>query len=697
MEAEGGDGVRPLADELTLHGLLQRHQMLLLATALIGGVALLAIWAHAQVAGGIHAVVAANWDAVLQSAEARLRRFNGQTDDFARLLSRDADVVALATEAFKGAPAGPSTAEAQDRFGSAVGWTEGYPNLNAVLLTDRGGRIAVSSPVDWRGRQLGTEALRRVAPAWTGRSANAGLLEGADLLADAEAASGPPVVLAAAPAGDAGLLVAVIDASGAFRDRVASAHGARTAETYAFDGRGRLLTGSRFDAHPNRVSDPATGLMILKDPTGGGWTRMADRAMREARPGRAFEPYPNYLGVEVIGAWTWLSDLGIGLATEIQTAEIDELLQPVRLVVLAPFVLLAGAVFWLLRQRRVLADVRSALHAARAAGPYRLVRRLGEGGMGEVYLAHHALLARPTAVKLIRGGGLGAERLARFEREVRATSRLTHPNTVEVYDFGRTADGAFYYAMEYLPGFDLARVVELDGPQPPARVVHMLRQVCASLAEAHAKGFVHRDIKPPNLMVCERGGVYDVVKVLDFGLVQEIGSSPDQRLTLGNVVVGTPSFVAPERLTDPGASDPRSDLYSVGAVAFFLLSGRQVLDGGQSTLAARRALGTPAPRLRDLPLPTVPHELDALVASCLERSPDARPTSAANLAERLEALVPVVGRWTQDDASAWWRRYEQALPQAQELEPTPVQPAAGARTSSSTGKPSRRVSSTAAS
>jgi serine/threonine-protein kinase len=188
-----------------------------------------------------------------------------------------------------------------------------------------------------------------------------------------------------------------------------------------------------------------------------------------------------------------------------------------------------------------------------------------------------------------------------------------------------------------------------------------------------------------------------VVKVLDFGLVQEIGSSPDQRLTLGNVVVGTPSFVAPERLTDPGASDPRSDLYSVGAVAFFLLSGRQVLDGGQSTLAARRALGTPAPRLRDLPLPTVPHELDALVASCLERSPDARPTSAANLAERLEALVPVVGRWTQDDASAWWRRYEQALPQAQELEPTPVQPAAGARTSSSTGKPSRRVSSTAAS
>ncbi len=695
MGAEGegpaaGRGVRAAADELLLHGLLQRHRMLLLATVLIAGVALLGIWAHARVAGGIHAIVAANWDAVLQSAEARVRRFTGQIDDFARLLARDADVLALSTDALGGTAAGPSSAELQQRFHSATGWTAAYPHLSAVLLTDRAGRIAASAPVDWRGRQLGAEALRRVAPAWTGRSASPGLLESADLLAEAADAPGVPAILAAAPAGGAGLLVAVIDASGALRDRVASAHGARTAETYAFDGHGRLLTGSRFDALANRISDPATGLTLLKDPTrsDSGLTRMAREAMREARPGRTFEPYRNYLGLEVIGAWTWLSDLDIGLATEIQTAEIAELLQPFRLTVLAPFVLLAGAVAWLLRQRRSLADVRRELDAARAAGPYRLERKLGEGGMGEVYLAHHALLARPAAVKLIRGGRLSAERLARFEGEVRATSRLTHPNTIEVYDFGRMPDGAFYYAMEYLPGLDLGKVVELDGPQSPARVVHLLRQVCGSLAEAHAKGFVHRDIKPPNLMVCERGGICDVVKVLDFGLVKEIDAPADRQVTMGSLVVGTPGFTAPERLGGAGAPDLRSDIYSLGAVAFFLLSGRPAFDGATSTLQALRAAEVPAPRLNEFPAAAVPRELEALVASCLAWSADARPRSADALAARLEALVPVVGRWTQDDARDWWRRYEHALPQVGGAPSTGDQPAAGDLTSSSTGNPS---------
>ncbi len=666
--AGGRIDLRTSADELTLHGLLQRHRMLLLAAVLLGGIALLAVWAHARVADGIHAVVGANWDTVLQSAEARVRRFNAQSVDFARMLSRDADVLALSTGPL-GQSAAPSPSDdLRRRFGDALRWTAGYPNLTAVLLIDRGGRIVASGPVDWPGRQVGAEALRRVAPAWAGLPASPRLLERSDLLGDTETAEGGPVILAAAPIGGAGLLVVVIDAAGALRDRIMSAHGARTAETYAFDGRGRLLTGSRFDAAPNRVTDPATGLTLLKDPAGGGivWTRMAEAALRDSRPGRSFEPYRGYLGLEVIGAWTWLPDVGIGLATEIQTAEIDELLRPLRFTVLAPFVLLAGAVVWLLRQRRSLADVRRDLDAAHAVGPYRLGRKLGEGGMGEVYLAQHALLARPTAVKFIRSGSMSAERIARFEREVLATSRLTHPNTVEVYDCGRTPDGVLYYAMEYLPGFDLARVVDLDGPQPAARVVHLLRQVCGSLAEAHAKGFVHRDIKPSNLMVCERGGIYDVVKVLDFGLVREVDAPADQRLTIGSLVVGTPSFTAPERLHGAGAADPRSDLYSVGAVAFFLLSGRPVLEGGTSTLAAIRAIDRPAPRLRDLPGLAVPAELEALVRSCLAGSVDGRPEGADVLAARLDDLVPVVGRWAQADARSWWRRYQHTLAETQE-------------------------------
>jgi serine/threonine-protein kinase len=223
--------------------------------------------------------------------------------------------------------------------------------------------------------------------------------------------------------------------------------------------------------------------------------------------------------------------------------------------------------------------------------------------------------------------------------------------------------------MEYLPGFDLARVVELDGPQHPTRVVHLLRQVAGSLAEAHAKGFVHRDIKPPNLMVCERGGVFDVVKLLDFGLVKELDAPADRQLTAASLVVGTPGFTAPERLSGAGVPDPRSDIYSVGAVAFFLLSGRLPFEGGASTLQVLRAVETPAPRLNELPALAVPPELEALVASCLSRSVDARPASAAALAERLDAIVPTVGRWTQDEARAWWARHPVPEPAAAERDP----------------------------
>ena len=266
--------------------------------------------------------------------------------------------------------------------------------------------------------------------------------------------------------------------------------------------------------------------------------------------------------------------------------------------------------------------------AARRLGQYRLVRKLGAGGMGEVHLAEHALLKRPCAVKLIRpDGARDPHLLERFEREVQATARLTHPNTVEVYDYGRADDGTFYYVMEYLEGPTLAELVKRDGPLAPARAVGLLRQVCGALGEAHGMGLVHRDVKPGNVIVCEHGGRADVAKLLDFGLVR-IGEATAGGLTQEGLVVGTPDYMAPEQALGLSA-DPRTDLYSLGAVAYFLLAGRPpfqcatVLD----TLHAHARL--PVEPLGEV-APGVPPGLAAVVMKCLEKQPGERyPTAAA--------------------------------------------------------------------
>ena len=185
------------------------------------------------------------------------------------------------------------------------------------------------------------------------------------------------------------------------------------------------------------------------------------------------------------------------------------------------------------------------MREARRLGPYTLVEKIGEGGMGAVYRASHALLRRPTAIKILPPQRAGEMDLARFEREVQMTSQLTSPHTVSVYDYGRTPDGLFYYAMEFLDGIDLEELVRRDGPMPPGRVVHVLRQVCEALGEAHRAGLIHRDVKPANILLCERGGRFDVAKVVDFGLVKSVSGS-DPGVTLENTVPGTPHYMAPE-------------------------------------------------------------------------------------------------------------------------------------------------------
>jgi serine/threonine-protein kinase len=305
----------------------------------------------------------------------------------------------------------------------------------------------------------------------------------------------------------------------------------------------------------------------------------------------------------------------------------------------------------------VIYGLRREVRHARQLGQYTLEEKLGEGGMGVVYRARHAMLRRPTAVKLLKPDRMGAAGLSRFEREVQLTASLSHPNTVTVFDYGRTPDGLFYYAMEYLEGLGLDQLVAADGPQPPARVVHVLGQVLAALAEAHGVGLVHRDVKPANVILCERGGLSDVAKVVDFGLVKDLDAT--EAVTHEATLVGTPLYLAPEAIRFPTA-DARADLYSVGAVAYFLLTGRHVFEGGTILEICGHHLHTPpTPPSERLGRP-LPPALEEWVLACLEKDPTRRPASAEAAGARLEACG-LSGAWTRGEARAWWVARGRAL------------------------------------
>jgi eukaryotic-like serine/threonine-protein kinase len=290
---------------------------------------------------------------------------------------------------------------------------------------------------------------------------------------------------------------------------------------------------------------------------------------------------------------------------------------------------------------------------ARKLGQYRLVRRLGTGGMGEVHLAEHGLLKRPCAIKLIRPDrsrepGL----LRRFEREVRATSRLTHPNIVEVYDFGLTPGGAFYYVMEYLPGLTLGELVSGHGALSPGRVVYLVRQVCEALHEAHGAGLVHRDIKPGNVIVGRYGGRSDVVKLLDFGLVRSLGDAHETHLTGEGQLLGTPDYISPEQAGGAANAGPPSDLYSLGALTYYLITGRPPFVRPTVAEAIVAHLREP-PQPPSTHRPDVPPDLEAVVLRCLAKDPAERFEDARHLDGAL-ARCSCAGEWDQERARSWW-------------------------------------------
>jgi len=314
-------------------------------------------------------------------------------------------------------------------------------------------------------------------------------------------------------------------------------------------------------------------------------------------------------------------------------------------------VLLAGIVTAL----NTIIRLRRRIGAVLKLGQYTLEEKLGEGGMGVVYRATHAMLRRPAAIKLLLPDRAGEKNLARFEREVQLTSRLTHPHTVSIFDYGRTADDVFYYVMEYIDGFDLERLVDEDGPLQPARVIRILAQASGALAEAHALGLIHRDIKPANLVLTERVDEPDIVKVVDFGLVKTLETSPgDAALTNVDAITGTPLYLAPEAIASPDSVDARSDLYALGAVGYFLLTGQHVFAAATVVeVCSKHLLEAPVPPSQRLGR-AVPPDLEALILACLAKKREDRPASAEALRGALVACVDA-DKYDVQAARAWWQ------------------------------------------
>jgi eukaryotic-like serine/threonine-protein kinase len=306
---------------------------------------------------------------------------------------------------------------------------------------------------------------------------------------------------------------------------------------------------------------------------------------------------------------------------------------------------------------RVIFGLRTEAARVKRLGQYTLETMIGAGGMGMVYRASHAMLRRPTAIKLLPPDRAGEASLARFEREVQLTAQLSHPNTVAIYDYGRTPDGVFYYAMEYLDGINLEDLVREHGPQPPGRVAAILDQVCGALAEAHGRGLVHRDIKPANIILTERGGEPDVAKVVDFGLVKPFAAGdPGITLATSTILTGTPLYLSPEAMTTPEAADPRSDLYALGAVGYFLLTGHPVFEGETVFAVLRHHLNTEPTPPSQRTSQTIPPDFEALVLQCLNKRVEDRPASAGALRAALRRCTGLA-RWTSEDAAAWWRTF----------------------------------------
>jgi tRNA A-37 threonylcarbamoyl transferase component Bud32 len=466
-----------------------------------------------------------------------------------------------------------------------------------------------------------------------------------------------------------------LDPEAGFASVLQQTRAGKTGETYAFNSNGVVISQSRFDDElkklkliPDDPESTSTLSLELRNPGGNMLKGYRPKIARKAQPltdmvahavsgerGANVLGAPDYRGVPTVSAWTWIPKYQFGVATKMDYDEAYASLNPVRysfytlIAILA--VVMAGLIGATQAATSMRQRAREAELKANKLGQYTLGEKLGEGGMGEVYKATHAMLRRPTAIKLLRSQD-SDQAIQRFEREVQITSQLTHPNTISIFDYGRTENGTFYYVMEYLAGLSLDRLVMQAGPLPEARTIHLLRQVCESLREAHLQGLVHRDIKPANIMICQRGGIYDFVKVLDFGLVKDVSSSQNVKLTAASTVTGTPQYLSPEAIQHPDHTDSRSDIYAVGAVGYFMLTGTPVFEGNKPLEVLQKHLSDPVELPSERLKRPIANDIEQVIVRCLDKSREKRPYIDELLAELNSCKDSHT--WGNAEAEQWW-------------------------------------------
>jgi hypothetical protein len=645
-------------------------------------------WANRAVEDGLRAILRGELQAILAADVAALRTWIESHRSVAEGAAEDPRVRMLVERlaaAARTAPAAellasPALAELRAVLGHSV---EHGGYVEFVVVEPSGRTIAALADEHVGTRSLADRQFLQAAFDGTTLVSPPFRAEVALPVANGPPQRGVPTMFVAAPVRDAnGAIAAVLG----FRIRphdftriLQVARVGESGETYAFATDGTMLSLSRFDPTLKRIGlipDTAETSILtvqVRDPGGDLTAGFVPTAPLGARPlthaasyalsagsGVDVDGYRDYRGVPVIGAWTFLKDMGIGVVTEVDVAEAFAPLATVRHAFWALIGLCVLGAVAMFVHSGIEASLRRRVARAERLGQYSLEEKIGEGGVGKVYRARHALLRRPTAIKVLRQDADDDDVLQRFEREVQFTARLTHPNTIAIYDYGHTPEGVFYYAMEYLDGATLGRCVELSGAQPASRVIHVLAQACASLAEAHLAGMVHRDVKPTNLMLCERGGMADFVKVLDFGLVRPVQPREDLARTNTSAITGTPLYLSPELIHTPETVDVRSDLYQLGAVGYYLLTGSHVFDGGNLyEVGAHHLYKSPEAPSARLGRP-VPDDLAAVLLACLAKRPEDRPQTADALRRALLACADA-GRWTEEDARGWWAEWRERL------------------------------------
>ncbi|HET6880518.1 MAG TPA: serine/threonine protein kinase [Pirellulales bacterium] len=673
--------------------LLLRKQLWIWPLLAAAGLAAIGYWLKAHVEQSLKTSMASQLQVILAADVAALeqwlesQRSNAETAAASRARADLAgELISLANKPDT-SPVELAQAPQLAALRASIGpWmkAQGYIDF---IVTDRRCRIVAAGQTELIGKENLASYEEFLNTALTGQATVSRPFPSLVLLSDEKGRlrANVPTMFAAAPLRDRddqiiGVLAFRLRPERDFTRILNVAHFGSSGETYAFDRDGLMLSQSRFDDDLKRMGllpdseeshsiltlqlrDPQVDMSLGERPplrrAEQPLTRLAADAVL-GQSGVDVDGYRDYRGVPNIGAWTWLPEYGIGVATEVDLADAYRPTRILRLAFWGLFGLLAACSVGIFAFSIVVARLQHAMRQAALAtktlGQYQLEEQIGAGGMGVVYRGRHALLRRATAIKLLNVDKTTPDTIRRFEREVQITSQLNHPNTIAIYDYGHTPEGVFYYAMELLEGIDLEQLVQRYGPLPEGRVIFILRQVCGSLSEAHRIGLIHRDVKPANVIFTCRGGVPDFAKLVYFGLVKAIGGERDASLTAAGAVTGTPLYLSPEAIQHPDQVDRRTDIYAVGAMGYYLLTGMPVFEAKSVVDILMHHVHTPPQPPSQRSGKFVSPELEAIVLRCLAKEREDRPSTAQELADAL-ARCSTSGGWTEAEAAAWWECY----------------------------------------